>query len=80
MKIKDVLKKYRNQWVLAEVLLENKAGQPTQVKVLAHSRSRGTTYSAMRKVKARYSYHFYAGEIPPKGYAIAFYVKSHVQF
>lgn len=75
MKIKEIEKKYRNEWVLAEVLKEDKSGEPTEVKVIAHSRNRDDTYAAMRRAKGKYTYHFYTGKIPKKGYAVAFYGK-----
>lgn len=78
MKLKEVEKKYRNEWVLVEVLKESDSGQPIEVKVIAHSRNRDDTYYAMKKVKGKYSYHFYTGKIPSKGYAVAFYVKIEI--
>jgi len=58
--------------VLTEILLEDESGEPTEVKVIAHSKNRDDTYDAMTKVKGKYSYHFYTGKIPQKGYAAAF--------
>jgi hypothetical protein len=75
MKVKEVEEKYKDEWVLAEVLKEDESGEPTEVKVIAHSKHRDNTYEAMEKVKGKYSYHFYTGHIPQKGYAVAFYVK-----
>lgn len=77
MKIKEIEKKYRDEWVLAEVLKEDKSGEPTEVKVIAHSRNRDDTYAAMRRAKGKYTYHFYTGKIPKKGYAVAFYGKIY---
>jgi hypothetical protein len=76
MKLKEVEKKYRDEWVLAEVLKEDKSGEPIEVNVIAHSKNRDDTYDAMEKVKGKYSYHFYTGKIPQKGYAVAFHVKN----
>ncbi|ODS33711.1 MAG: hypothetical protein SCARUB_01147 [Candidatus Scalindua rubra] len=75
MKVKEIEKKYRDEWVLAEVLKEDELGEPTELKVIAHSKNRDDTYAAMRKAKGKYTYHFYTGKIPLKGYAVAFYVK-----
>ena len=72
MKIDDVEKKYKNKWVLVEVLKEDEKGEPIDVKVIEHSQNRDGTYQAMKKMKGKYSYHFYTGEIPRKGYAVAF--------
>lgn len=71
-KIKD---KFKNEWVLVEVLEKDKYNQPTIVRLIAHSRNRDDTYDAMNKIKAKYLYHFYTGEIPKKGYAVAFEMK-----
>ena len=50
MKLKEVEEKYRDEWVLAEVLKEDESGEPTEVKVIAHSKNRDDTYDAMKKV------------------------------
>ena len=52
--------------MLAEVIEEDESGQPTEVKLIAHSKSRDDTYEAMRKTKAKDIAHFYTGEIPKK--------------
>lgn len=75
MKVKEIEKKYRDEWVLAEVLKENELGEPIEVRVIAHSKNRDDTYASMRKAKGKYTYHFYTGKIPKKGYAVAFYAK-----
>jgi len=75
MKMKEVEKEYKDEWVLAEVLKEDEAGEPTELKVITHSKNRDDTYDAMEKVKGKYSYHFYTGKIPDKGYAVVFYGK-----
>jgi len=72
MKIEEIKRKYRDEWVLAEVIEEDESGQPTEVKLIAHSKSRDDTYEAMRKTKAKDIAHFYTVEIPKKGYAVAF--------
>jgi len=72
MDIEKVEKKYKDEWVLAKVLAEDKLGQTTRVRVIAHSRNRDDTYAAMRETKARKLAHFYTGKIPKKGYAVAF--------
>lgn len=72
MKVKEVEKKYKNEWVLAEILKEDDSGKPVEVKVLTHSKNRDDTYATIREVKGKYTYHFYTGKIPRKGYAVAF--------
>ena len=73
MKIEQVKRQYKDEWVLAEVLEKDKLGEPVKVKVIAHSKRRADTYRAMSQTKAKYLYHFYNGNIPKKGYAVAFY-------
>lgn len=73
MHIEEVKRKYQDEWVLAEIMEEDELGRPIQVQVLAHSKNRDETYQAMKAQKSRYTYHFYSGEIPTEGYAVAFY-------
>ena len=73
VKIEEIKKRYRDEWVLVEVIEEDELRQPIDVEVIAHSKSRDDTYEAMRKTKAKDIAHFYTGEIPKKGYAVAFY-------
>jgi hypothetical protein len=72
MKIIEVEKRYKDEWVLAEILKENAMGKPIDVKVLAHSKNRDITYAAIKNIKGKYTYHFYTGKVPKKGYAVAF--------
>jgi len=72
MHIKDIKQKYRNEWVLVEVLKEDKKGNPVNVKLIEHSKDRDNTYAAMKKYAKKYTYHFFTGRIPEKGYAVAF--------
>lgn len=44
MKIPDVKKKYKNTWVLAEVLKENELTQPVDVKPIMASKDRNELY------------------------------------
>ena len=76
MNIEELKKQYKNEWVLVEVLKEDQSGRPLNIKLIAHSKNRDDTYGAMKKTKAKYTYHFYTGEIPSKGYAVAFYVQN----
>ena len=71
MKAKEIEKKYKDEWVLVEVLKEDELGEPTEVKVIAHSKNRDDTYAAMKRAKGKYTYHFYTEKIPQKSYAVA---------
>jgi len=70
--VEEIKKRYRDEWVLVGVIEEDELGQPIDVELIAHSKSRGDTYDAMRKTKAKDIAHFYTGEIPQKGYAVVF--------
>lgn len=70
--IEEVKKKFKNEWVLVEVLGEDELKQPKKVRLIAHSKNRDNIYDALRRTKARYISTFYTGKIPKKGYAVAF--------
>lgn len=72
--IEEIKKKFKNEWVLVEILERDELNQPTKGRIIAHSRNRDDTYDAMRRTKAKHLYHFYTGQIPKKGYAVAFKV------
>ena len=71
MKLREVGKKYRNEWILAMVLKEDNLGQPAELKILAHSKDRSEIYLKLSKTREKDVATFYAGEIPTKGYAVA---------
>jgi len=72
MKIEEIKKRYKDEWVLVEVLEEDALGQPTEVELIAHSKARDEVYDALKETKMKYTCQFYTGEIPKKGYAVAF--------
>lgn len=72
MKIDEIKHKYKDEWVLVEVVKVDENGQLIEGNVIAHSRNRDDTYEAMKKTKAKDTAHFYTGKIPKKGYAVAF--------
>lgn len=47
MKIADVKKKFKNTWVLAEVLKENKLNQPVNVKPIMASQDKNELYDKL---------------------------------
>ncbi len=78
MKIEEVKQKYKDEWVLGEVLKEDtRTGEPLEINVIAHSRNRDDTYDAMLLASKKYKHlcHLYSGEIPKTGYAVAFYAR-----
>ncbi|MBU2461582.1 hypothetical protein KKH65_01755 [bacterium] len=72
MNIKDIEERYKDEWVLVEVMKEDELGRTIEGRVIAHSRNRDDTYVAMKETKAKDIAHFYMGKIPKKGYAVAF--------
>jgi len=73
MKVSELKKKYKNQWVLAEVIKEGPLNEPVEVKPLVHSSIREKIYEHLSRVKrGAYVATFYTGKIPKKGYAVAF--------
>ena len=50
MKIAELKRKYKNQWVLAEVLKENKLNQPVDVKPIIASKDRDTIYDKIAEM------------------------------
>jgi hypothetical protein len=74
MKVSELKKKYKNQWVLAEVLKENKLNQLVEVKPILISSDRDEVYAALAKVKrGSHMATIFTGKIPPEGIAFAFY-------
>jgi len=74
--IDEIKKEFKDEWVLVEVLEKDELNQPTRGRVIAHSRNRDDTYDVIRKTKAKDIAHFYTGEIPKKGYAVAFRIQN----
>jgi len=79
MKIKEIVDRFKNEWVLTEVTKIDNNGNPIEGNVLAHSKNRDETYEAMKRSKAKDVAHFYTGEIPQKGYAVAFDGKTKLR-
>lgn len=71
VKVEEIKKKYREEWVLAEVIEEDEFGQPTEVELIAHSKARDEIYDKQREINKDVAI-IYTGEIPKKGYAVAF--------
>ena len=69
--IEEIERKYRDEWVIVEVLEENDHEEPTKGKLIAHSKSRDEIYDLLKEMTGDICM-FFAGEIPKKGYAVAF--------
>ena len=75
MKIEEIKEQFKDEWVLVEIVKEDKSGTPTDVRLISHNKNKEETNKAMIKHKEKYTYHFYTGKIPEKGYAVVFYDK-----
>ena len=70
--INEIKKKFKDEWVLLEILEEDELNQPTRVKLITHSKNRDDIYDALKNTKGKHTYQFWTGKIPEKGYAVAF--------
>ena len=80
MKISDLKKKYKNKWILANVVKEDKSHQILEVKPLLVSDERQKVYEHLTKIKkgSRVAT-IYTGETPKKGLVFTFYVKTSIR-
>lgn len=69
--IKELEEQYPDEWLLVEVLEEDKLSNPTKVRLVAHSKAREEIDEISSDLKGDYSI-FFTGEIPKKGYAFCF--------
>jgi hypothetical protein len=69
--IEEIQEKYKDEWVIIEVLEENEFEEPTRGRLIAHSKSRDEIYDLLKDRTGDIGV-FFTGEIPKKGYAVAF--------
>lgn len=73
MTIKQIYKKYPDQWVLAKVLKQNKKGKLVEAKPLFASKNRDEMYNAIKDVPdGEFVATLYTGKILGEGQAFAF--------
>jgi hypothetical protein len=73
MKLKEIYKKYPDQWVLVMVSKESQAGEVIEGEPIKASENRDEIYSAIGKVAdGEHVATLYTGEILGKGQAFAF--------
>ena len=75
MRIKELKKKYQDEWLLIRVTVVNHQDQPVEGELVAHSKNRDEIYNAQMK-RREDLYITYTGKMPEKGYAVAFYGKD----
>lgn len=64
MKVADVKKKFKNMWVLAEVLKENELNQPVDIKPILSSNDPDTLYTRLAKLSKNKTFTtFYTGKM-----------------
>lgn len=74
MNISQLRKKFKNKWVLAEVLGEDQLNRVTEVRPIIVSVSRDTVYKSLEKVKkGAHVATLYTGKVPPRGMSFTFY-------
>ncbi|OGF54998.1 MAG: hypothetical protein A2Z21_05330 [Candidatus Fraserbacteria bacterium RBG_16_55_9] len=71
LSLQEIHRRFKDEWVLIRVLEEDELGQPLTGTIIAHSRDREEIYAAQASLRGDLAL-FYTGEIPKKGYAVAF--------
>lgn len=71
--LKELEKEFKNQWILVEVIEDDKLTRPKKVRLITRSKNRNQVYEAMMKVPdGTHVATLYAGPPLRKGYAAAF--------
>ncbi len=71
LSLQEIHRRFQDEWVLIRVLEEDEFGQHLTGIVIAHSPDREEIYAAQARLRGDFAL-FYTGEIPKKGYAVAF--------
>ena len=72
MDINEIKKKYKDEWILAEVLTMDDLNRPTNMDIIAHSKNRDEIYDLLLTVEdKKIVATLYTGEFP-EGYAVSF--------
>lgn len=79
MNVTQLRKKFKNKWVLAQVLKEDKLQKLVDIKPLKVSDYREDIYKALTGLKkGSHVATLYTGQLPPKGMTFTFHVNSNV--
>jgi hypothetical protein len=65
--IKEIEKRYKDEWLLFEVHESDQMNEPVKGKLLAHSSSQAAVYEFLSKHPRQYWYVTFTGERPKKG-------------
>jgi hypothetical protein len=71
MNIEELKKRYKEEWLLVKITITDEQDRPIEGEVLLHSKNRDEIYEAQKNLK-EYLYITYSGEMPKKGFAVAF--------
>ena len=77
MKIKELRRRYPDEWLLIRVTAVDRQDQPVEGSLVAHSKNRDEIYHEQMK-RREDLYITYTGKMPEKGYAVAFHGKSSI--
>ena len=72
MNIEELKKRYKDEWLLVKITMTDEQDRLIEGEVLLHSKNRDEIYEAQKNLK-EYLYITYLGEMPKKGFAVAFY-------
>ena len=72
MKIESLKEKYKDEWLLIKITMTDEQDQPIEGELLLHSKNRDEIYESQKALKNDI-YITYSGELPKKGFAVAFY-------
>jgi len=70
--INEIKKRFKDEWVLVEVIEKDNLNRPSKGKVITHSKNRNEIYDALKKARGKHTYQFHTGRTLERGYAAAF--------
>ena len=76
MKWDEIVKKFKNQWVLIEVKDIDEEYHLKEGDVIAHSKDKSEVYGRLLKLKGKELYIDYTGEVPRDLAVVLYYEKS----
>ncbi len=56
MKIEEIKRRYKDEWVLVELMKEDELDQPIDVELMAHSKSRDEIYDALMETNSQWQW------------------------
>ncbi len=79
MKMTDVKRKYKNKWILAKVLKEDKLHNILELKPIVVSNERKQVYESLARLKkGAHVATIFTGDLPQKGMVFAFHVEIQI--